>query len=77
MLTRPLLLLPLLAMGMGCLHTMGSAGFVSMALHKDMSESRRKCDMPTDKWRAICDNAGPKETSHKCPVECRPPPEAD
>jgi hypothetical protein len=79
MLARPMLLLPLLAMGTGCLHTMGSAGFVSMALHKDMSESRRKCDMPQDEWLRLCDNRPPKKTSVECPSECRPLPplEAD
>jgi hypothetical protein len=78
MLARPLMLLPLLAVGTtGCLHTMGSAGGISMALHKDMSEFRRKCGMPQGKWLELCDNRGSKETSPKCPVECRPSSEAD
>jgi hypothetical protein len=72
MLARSLMLLPLLAVGTGCLHTMGSAGFVSMALHKDMTEGWRKCDMPKDKWLAICDNRPPKKTALECPEECRP-----
>jgi hypothetical protein len=77
MLPRSLLLLSLLAVGTGCMHTLGSAGGISMALHKDMSESRRKCNMPQGEWLDLCDNRGPKETSIDCPAECRPPPEAD
>jgi hypothetical protein len=77
MLVRPMLLLPLLAVGTGCLHTMGSAGFVSMALHKDMSEIQRACKMSTDEWLKFCDNRGPKKTAPKCPKECRPLPEDD
>jgi hypothetical protein len=74
---RALRVLPLVVMVTGCLHTMGSAGFISMALHKDMSQSERPCKMSTDVWLEICDNRGDKTTSSKCPKECRPPPEAD
>ncbi len=62
----------LLAMGTGCRHTMGSAGGISMALHKDMTGGWRQCDMPTDKWLELCDDRPPKETSVECPKECRP-----
>lgn len=50
-----------------------------MAVRKDMTQyqANRTCRMSESQWLEICDNRGPKETSPKCPKECRPPPEVD
>jgi hypothetical protein len=65
-------LLLLLILLTGCEHTMGSAGFVGMAIHKDMTKAQRKCDMPTDKWLRLCQKRDDGKISPKCPEECQP-----
>lgn len=76
---RRVVLLLLLAVETGCPRAWGRGGTIEMALHKDMTQyfANRNCHMSDSEWLEICDNRGPKETSPKCPKECRPPPEAD
>ncbi len=65
-------LLLLLILVMGCEHTLGSAGFIGMALDKDM-QAQGECDMPTDEWKRSCLNPSSEEVFvNDCPPECRP-----
>jgi len=65
-------LLFLLTLMMGCEHTLGSAGFIGMALDKDM-QAQGECDMPTDQWKVSCLNPSSQEVFDKeCPQECWP-----
>jgi hypothetical protein len=65
-------LLLLLILVMGCEHTLGSAGFVEMALDKDM-QAQGECDMPAEKWLKMCAEWDDKKSSEDCPQACRPP----
>jgi len=65
-------LLFLLTLMMGCEHTLGSAGFIGMALDKDM-QAQGKCDMPEDEWKRSCQNpSSQSEFINRCPRECWP-----
>lgn len=76
---RLLTLLLVLAVETGCPHAWARGGTIEMAVRKDMTQyfANRTCRMSERQWLELCDNRGPKETSPKCPKECRPPPEAD
>jgi hypothetical protein len=65
-------LLLLLTLMMGCEHTLGSAGFIEMAIDKDR-HAQKKCDMPKDEWEMFCENpSSESERINRCPRECWP-----
>jgi hypothetical protein len=70
--TRPSLLL--LSVMTGCT-AFGPDGTIPMALHKDMVNLQRNCQMSDDEWLEKCGEdywIRPLEQRILCPSECRP-----
>jgi len=69
--SMPLLLLAVMT---GCT-TFGPDGTLPMALHRDMVNRQRTCDLSTHDWLKRCGNdfwLRPREEQIRCPLECQP-----
>jgi len=74
-----LLSLLLLAVMTGC-PTFGPDGSIPMALHRDMVNNQRTCELSTHDWMKNCGNdfwrRAPKQQA-LCPLECQPSEDED
>lgn len=72
--TRPLRVLLLLTVMMGCT-AFGPDGPIPMALHRDMVDLHPQCHMSTQEWMEKCGNDYWTRLSSKqkdCPSVCKP-----